>query len=386
MESARIDTATTPDLGPGPLQELTPLVHAAVREARGDLAEGTMVIPNANYTDPGIAARELATSFGAPLLVGPARMVERPGDWVTLTLVDTPVVVVRGDDDRVRVLLNACRHRGAQVADGAGCSRRLTCPYHAWSYDTSGALVGIPGAEGFADRDRASLGLVELPSEERAGFLWALRDPSGAIDLDAHLGPMEAELESWGLDYHVATTMELKLRSNWKCALEAFQETYHFPYVHSASLVGQGTISNIVTFHRFGRHHRLGVPLASMPTPLTDGEHVSCIYYLYPCTVMATSPVGAELLQFWPGATPSTSTVRHSVLSRQSVDEADVQAFYEGYAPLIQAVVRDEDVPVLESSGIGLAAGHTDAVLGRNEIGCQGAHRQILADLGEPAG
>ena len=111
MESARIDTATTPDLGPGPLQELTPLVHAAVREARGDLAEGTMVIPNANYTDPGIAARELATSFGAPLLVGPARMVERPGDWVTLTLVDTPVVVVRGDDDRVRVLLNACRHR-----------------------------------------------------------------------------------------------------------------------------------------------------------------------------------------------------------------------------------------------------------------------------------
>ncbi|MEZ5269795.1 MAG: Rieske 2Fe-2S domain-containing protein [Microthrixaceae bacterium] len=38
---------------------------------------------------------------------------------MTLTLVDTPVVVVRGDDDRVRVLLNACRHRGQQVADGA---------------------------------------------------------------------------------------------------------------------------------------------------------------------------------------------------------------------------------------------------------------------------
>ena len=376
-----IDIPLALDLGPGPMGDLTPRLHAAVQAGRGDLAETTMTIPNANYTDRAIAAKELETSFAAPLLVGPARMVKQPGDWVAMTLVDTPVVVLRGDDDRTRVLLNACRHRGAQVADGTGCSRRLTCPYHAWSYDTRGRLVGVPGAEGFDDLDRGDLGLVELPSGERAGFLWALRDPGGELDLDVHLGPLEAELASWELDYEVATTMELNLRSNWKCALEAFQETYHFPYVHADSLVGQGTIANIVTFDQFGRHHRLGVPLASMPTDLTDGEHISCIYYLYPCAVMATSPTGAELLQFWPGETPSTSRVRHSILSRLPVDDPEVRAFYDAYAPLIQAVVRDEDAPVLESSGIGLAAGHTDAILGRNEIGCQGAHRQILADV-----
>lgn len=375
------DAASAVDFGPGPLQELTPRVHEALLAGRGDLAETTMVIPNAHYTDPAIAQRELATSFAAPLLVGPARMVATPGEWVALTLVDTPVVVLRGEDGRTRVFLNACRHRGAQVADGAGCSRRLTCPYHAWSYDTCGQLVGQPGAEGFDDLAREDLALVELPSGERAGFLWAMRDPDGVLDLDAHLGPLEAELESWGVDYEVATTMELTLGSNWKCALEAFQETYHFPYVHRDSLVGQGAVANIVTFDQLGRHHRLGVPLASMPTPLVAGEHLSCIYYLYPCSVLATSPVGGELLQFWPGPTPSSSTIRHSVLSRLPVDDPAVQEFYEGYAPRIQAVVRDEDAPVLESSGIGLAAGHTDAVLGRNEIGCQGAHRQILADL-----
>ncbi len=375
------DAASAVDFGPGPLQELTPRVHEALLAGRGDLAETTMVIPNAHYTDPAIAQRELATSFAAPLLVGPARMVAEPGEWVALTLVDTPVVVLRGEDGRTRVFLNACRHRGAQVADGAGCSRRLTCPYHAWSYDTCGQLVGQPGAEGFDDLAREDLALVELPSGERAGFLWAMRDPDGVLDLDAHLGPLEAELESWGVDYEVATTMELTLGSNWKCALEAFQETYHFPYVHRDSLVGQGAVANIVTFDQLGRHHRLGVPLASMPTPLVAGEHLSCIYYLYPCSVLATSPVGGELLQFWPGPTPSSSTIRHSVLSRLPVDDPAVREFYEEYAPRIQAVVRDEDAPVLESSGIGLAAGHTDAVLGRNEIGCQAAHRQILADL-----
>lgn len=372
------------DFGPGPLGELTPRVHAAVLAGRGDVAPSTMTIPNRHYTDPEIAALELATSFAAPLLVGPSDLVPDAGDFVTLRLVDKPVIVVRDADGEAHVFVNACRHRGAHVAQGEGCTRRFTCPYHAWVYDTRGALVGRPGADGFDDRDPAELGLVELPSGERSGFIWALRDPLGELDLDAHLGPLQAELDSWGLTYHVAAVMELDLASNWKCALEAFQETYHFPYVHRDSLVGQGTIANIATFDQFGRHHRLGVPLASIgqDASLEPGEHVSCIYYVHPCTVMATSPLGGELLQFWPGPTPASSTVRHTVLSRLALDDPEVREFFDGYTPLIQNVVRDEDAVVLETCGIGLAARNSDAVLGRNEIACQAAHRQILTDLG----
>ena len=108
-----------------------------------------------------------------------------------------------------------------------------------------------------------------------------------------------------GYHYDVAATMEIELESNWKCALEAFQETYHFPYVHGNSVVGQGTIANIVTFDQIGRHHRLGVPIVSMgtdPDP-PEGEHLVCIYYIYPCSVIATSPLGGEMLQFYPDRT-----------------------------------------------------------------------------------
>ena len=370
--------------GPGPMGELTPRIHAAVLAGQGDMAESTLRIPNANYTDPAIAARELATTFAAPLLVGPRLMVKHPGEFVTMTLVDTPVLVVR-DEKRARVFVNVCRHRGARVAEGAGCARRFTCSYHAWTYDTSGALVGMPGREGFDDRDPDTLGLIELPSEERAGFLWALRDPKGTLDLDAHLGHFETELDSWGVDYEIAAVMELELGANWKCGLEAFQETYHFPYVHRNSIVGMGTIANITTFDQFGRHHRLGVPLASIghDSEPAKGENAVSIYYFYPFAVMAASPLGGELLQFWPGATPTTSMVRHSILSRTPLKDPAVREFFDSYVPLIQAVIRDEDAVVIESSGIGLAAGHSDTIIGRNEIGCQAAHRQILADLGQ---
>jgi phenylpropionate dioxygenase-like ring-hydroxylating dioxygenase large terminal subunit len=223
--------------------------------------------------------------------------------------------------------------------------------------------------------------LLELPSEERHGFIWALRDPDGVLDLDAHLGPLDAELAEWGFNYHIAGTLELEVKSNWKCSMEAFLETYHFPYVHATSIVN-GSMSNVVTFDQLGRHHCLGVParvVADMPEVPTI-EMTSNIYYIYPCTVIAKSLLGGEMLQFYPGPTPSSSTIRHTMLSRKEVT-GQVAEWYDEYRPKIQGAVRDEDAPVLERSGLGLAAGRTDVVLGRNEIGCQAAHRQILADL-----
>ncbi len=86
------------------------------------------------------------------------------------------------------------------------------------------------------------------------------------------------------------------------------------------------------------------------------------------------------MLQLFPGPTPGSSTIRHTMLSRKPLT-GEVAAFCEDYRPRIQGFVSNEDAPVLERSGRGLAAGHTDVTLGRNEIGCPAAHREILADL-----
>lgn len=113
------------------------------------------------------------------------------------------------------------------------------------------------------------------------------------------------------------------------------------------------------------------------------GENLTCIYYIYPCTVFSSSPLGGELLQFLPGPTPGSSTIRHTIVSRFPMIYDAVSSIFEVYGPKIQAVIRDEDAVVLGRAGAGLAAGLTDLVLGRNEIGCQAAHRQILADLAD---
>src|SRR3546814_13807477 len=88
-----------------------------------------------------------------------------PGDYVARTMLGKPLLVVRGKDGVARIFLNVCRHRGAQLCkEGKGHAPRFACPYHNWTYDREGKLVGISGKDKFGAEVGADLG---LRSEER---------------------------------------------------------------------------------------------------------------------------------------------------------------------------------------------------------------------------
>ncbi len=87
------------------------------------------------------------------LCVGRVDEIPNPGDYFTADLLDEPLLVVRGDDNQVRILSNVCRHRGILVAEGAGRKRRFVCPYHGWTYKLDGRLAGAPRMESQAEFD-----------------------------------------------------------------------------------------------------------------------------------------------------------------------------------------------------------------------------------------
>src|SRR5215475_15178826 len=83
--------------------------------------------------------------------------IPNPGDFRALILAQQPLIVVRGEDRRVRVLLNICRHREVIVChEKRGNTRQFVCPFHGWVYNTKGDLVGLSGPKGsvrdFAER------------------------------------------------------------------------------------------------------------------------------------------------------------------------------------------------------------------------------------------
>jgi len=156
------------------------------------MADAVMTQPADRYVRADHFQREQSVLFSSlPLVVGASDDVRSPGDFFADDLSGRPLLIVRGDDGVLRGFHNSCGHRGASVESrDTGCSRRFTCPYHAWSYDNLGVLVSIPNDDGFADLDRSTRSLVELPVEERHGLVWAVPNagPNETIDVGSFLG------------------------------------------------------------------------------------------------------------------------------------------------------------------------------------------------------
>ncbi len=192
------------------------------------------------YTDQAIFDLEIERIFGkAWIYVGHASEVPNPGDYQTRTIGRTPVIMVRGSDRQVRVLVNRCRHRGTQVCETeSGNTKYFRCSYHGWTYDSTGALVDVTGKEAYGDRlDMKEMGLSPVP---RVGsyrdFVFGSLAKDGE-SLDAFLG-IAAPIIDLMVDASPTSeihadggTHKTEYRGNWKLV---GMDGYHPHYVHAS--------------------------------------------------------------------------------------------------------------------------------------------------------
>jgi nitrite reductase/ring-hydroxylating ferredoxin subunit len=376
MATTETDPSTARPLDSGLTRRALELVESGTTE----MADSVLRVPLRYYNDRALFERERADLLAkTPLAIAATAQLPAPHDYLVREVLGISVLLSRDADGATRAFLNYCRHRGARPADGCGNTHRFTCPYHAWTYDSTGRLVGMPGQEGFAEIDRDNYGLVALPCQERHGLIWVVLTAGDSIDVAAHLGPLDAEMATWDLASHEHfTEREFDADVSWKAALEAFAESYHFPYVHGNSLIGQNTIANTAVFDAFGRHYRLGfacpwiVSRRGKPDPGPPLDSMALIYWIFPNLVVAVTPVGAELIDILPGDGPVRCRVRHGWMAKQPAADDATRA---GYAALYDAVhdaVVNEDFAVLPKCGDAIRnAQHDHMLIGRNEIAVQ---------------
>jgi phenylpropionate dioxygenase-like ring-hydroxylating dioxygenase large terminal subunit len=157
-----------------------------------------------------------------------------PGAWRTLDLLGESVIVIRGGDCAIRAFLNVCRHRASRVVSGAaGCARRLTCPYHAWTYGLDGRLVGLPNADDYPGLDRAAQGLLPVELENWRGFLFVRLEPGGP-SVAAMMAPYEAEVAPYRFEaLRALGRLALRPRDvNWKNVADNFSDGLHIRIAH----------------------------------------------------------------------------------------------------------------------------------------------------------
>jgi nitrite reductase/ring-hydroxylating ferredoxin subunit len=170
------------------------------------------------YTDPRIFAEEMERIFHRGwVFVGHESEIPRPGDYVTRRIGTEPVVMVRSGES-VSVLINRCRHRGTLVCPAdRGHARALTCPYHGWTYDLQGALLGVPYPGGYEAFDKTANGLARAARVDRyRGFVFASLHEDG-ISLAEHLGSATRLMIRSGISPTSTTTGPASRRASSSC-------------------------------------------------------------------------------------------------------------------------------------------------------------------------
>ena len=361
-----------------------------------EMAEAHMQVPLDYYGNLELAAKEKALFETSPLALVAATEVGQPHDYVVRNAVGRSILITRDEDGAAHVFLNYCRHRGAEPAKGCGNSRRFSCPYHAWNYDSKGRLVGMPLRQRYQELDLSKLGLVELPSEERHGFIWGVLTPGHPIDVAAHLGPeIDAELASLGcarMDYYPSLA-EAKLDTNWKSVAEGLLEGLHLPHVHpdTFGLNPQASHIDLAFYDRFGPHIRWGMGLFGKDqvaglraTPESEWkpmENIGCIWLISPGLLLSHELYGMIYADLTPGSSVTESYLRYGWLSPVKESPAGMPSPEDMAARAARGVLQDQ--PVWEGCGRGLTrGGHDYALIGRNEKGLQLFHEQLAERIG----
>ncbi len=206
------------------------------------------------YTDPAIFDAEMRNIFERSwCYVAHESEIEKPGDFRTSAVGRIPVIVSRGDDDKVYVNINACRHRGTVICrEERGNVRYFVCPYHGWSYHRDGSLNNITDRDNFAEGWGTDIkGLVAANRVEiYHGMIFAsFSDEVPA--LEQSLGPLKKYVDFWfghALDgtVRVLKPWRASYSGNWKLQLENSTDGWHARYVH---------ISALKTLSHFGNYN-----------------------------------------------------------------------------------------------------------------------------------
>jgi phenylpropionate dioxygenase-like ring-hydroxylating dioxygenase large terminal subunit len=359
------------------------------------LAPSVTRLPVANYFEPTRWQREIDLLFKrVPLALAMSAELTGFNTYKAVDVVGVPLLLVRGGDGRVRGFVNMCSHRGAKlVPDGGGTARRFTCPYHAWSFDAAGDLVGVFRERSFGDLDHACFGLTPVTVAERAGIVWGGVSPQHTPDVDAFLGEFGELLGHLRFAEMFHYGRRELAGPNWKVAFDGYTDIYHLPVLHRQTF-GED-ISPDGFFHQLGPHQRITGPrgkwLAYADRPEEDWPMdllTTGIWSIFPHGSIAGFEIDGgtlwQVARIFPGDTPETSVSHLDYVSLTPPSPA-FQAAVDRQIDFLVHVVRDEDYATgLDIQRTVRTGAKTEFVFGRNEGGAQHVHCWIDRVLATP--
>ena len=276
--------------------------------------------------------------------------LKKPGSYTTINIANQPIMVIRDDKKILRAFYNVCKHRAHKLIDGEGLTNRITCPYHAWTYDLDGKLVRAPHTEKLDKFELKDICLNEVQVEEFCGFVFVNLDKE-ATSLQAQSENLENEIKHWAPDIEKLTfghRLEYDIKSNWKNVVDNFLECYHCPTAHKdfCELVDMDTYK--VNTHGIYSSHM--AEAGNSPNAAYDVSSATvkthAVWWLWPTTCLMRYPGRSSMivLNIIPAGPDRTLETYDFFLETPQPNEMELESIR-----YLDEVLQVEDINIVES-------------------------------------
>ena len=324
-------------------QEAIERVFTHIDNGTTDLGDTVWQEPVENYHSQERFDAEIALLRSLPIPFCPSAALSEKGSYIARKSAGTPLVVVRGRDGKVRAFINACRHRGMQVASGSGRAHAFVCPYHAWSYGLDGSLKSIPGEEAFPGLAIKDHGLVEVSAMEKGGLVYVMQ--KGTINPEV----LENSRTYFSPEQQLFRQSENTDQANWKLLTETLLEGYHIKSLHQKSFYPYG-LDNVNLVETYGANARVTFPfrriekLRDVPAEKRRASGMlTSVYHLFPNASVSVLSKHSNLTIMEPLSPSSTQMVIYLVTPEQTIDNPISLEDVERDAQFVNQSGQDED-------------------------------------------
>ena len=362
-----------------------------INKKETDYARTIYLNPVKEYIDPKTDLKEKKLFFtNSPVCIGIASEIPNKGDWFTVQLINTPLLIVRKNSNDIVAYLNICSHRGAKIAKCSGKNAySLKCPYHSWVYNLEGKLIGRPREKAFDKITRDKCNLKEIKIQNYNGFLWLTLNSQAEQKYKKHIKDLKSLLNNYNLNnYYYYQNKKMYRKINWKLAVDTFLEIYHIDSLHYKTL-SPIIMSDLAIFDSFGPHLRIiGTRTSvldkknSLNTDKGFNKHTLKLCVLFPNTILVGHHEHVEVWHILPGNKVNESEISLSLFSKEKINTESAKKHWKNNFSLAVNVVEKEDFPLGEDIQKGFYADpDRKLIFGKNEPGLQHFHKSIKSAL-----
>jgi len=236
------------------------------------------------------------------ICAGRADVIPNPGDYLTHHLAYQPVTVMRQKSGEIKAYSNVCLHRMMRLLENRGHCEKIVCPYHGWTYDIEGKLIGAPHMHENPHFKASDYVLPPIRSEIWEGWIY--------LTLDQDIPPVKEQLSSLQeivrnyrmAGYQHVVQQDYEWVGNWKQLVENFIEGYHLPVTHSTTVGEHLTVGEtrfpenphhpIFTYQTFTKAYgaRIGRAHENNTTLTQEQRNTSMLIGVFPTHLFVLAP------------------------------------------------------------------------------------------------